>query len=266
MKIASIQPEIKEGFLDTVEGQFHLMEEAAKQEAELILLPELATTGFTGRIAKEERAIVSEHVSRTIERFHQWSRKAGIALSFGSVVFPKNEDRQAHNAMLTILPDGSEFRDDKIILMKGREEQFFISGETRSGFSYMGVKFDFLICCEFMQPEQASRLISPDTDVVLWPGCIRHNTGVDSLEAMNEESIRTFAFDHQLQIVSSNWANFLDGNPNRPGNMGGSYVATPEGKISHRCKWDEEDFLIINYQQDPTKRCSQSRQLHRLEG
>ena len=43
MKIASIQPKIEAKFLDTVDGQFRLMNTAADEGAEVMILPELAT-------------------------------------------------------------------------------------------------------------------------------------------------------------------------------------------------------------------------------
>ncbi|MEM9161202.1 MAG: carbon-nitrogen hydrolase family protein [Verrucomicrobiota bacterium] len=245
MKIAIIQPLIKPNFLDTVEGQLRQMEQAAQEGAELIILPELATTGFTGKIAKKPRAQVTTHITETIDRFRQWVLQKGIALSFGSVLFPEDESERPSNVMLTFLPDGSEYRDDKVILMKGREEEFFKAGENRSGFHYKGLKFDFIICCEFMDLEQAARLISPDTDIVLWPGAIRHNAGKSFKEDMSEEKICSFAMKHGVQVVRCNWANFLDAPPDRPGNMGGSYAMMKSGKVSVRCNWDSADEAII---------------------
>ncbi|EDY81757.1 hydrolase, carbon-nitrogen family [Verrucomicrobiia bacterium DG1235] len=252
MKIASIQPKIADEFSDTVSGQFQLMEAVAKDGADIILLPELATTGFTGRIAKVERSLVVAHIDETTDRLREWSKSTGIVISFGSAVFPKDESLKPLNSMLTVFPDGTTFIDDKIHAKEGNEEKFFAKGKRRQGFQYRDVKFDFVICREFRNYHEAVALISEETDIVFWPGCIRHNTGEDSIDNLTEENICGFAKKNGIYVVGSNWANFLDRNSNRPGNMGGSYIATPKGGISHRCKWDEEDYLIMQYNQKPT--------------
>ncbi len=254
MKIASIQPKIEQEFPDTVAGQFRLMEAAARHGADIILLPELATTGFTGKIARVERVAVVEHINETIHSIKGWSRSHGIAVAFGSALFPSNATSKPVNSMVTVLPDGRTFMDDKIHAKEGNEEKFFARGSRRAGFQYRGIQFDFVICREFRNDDEALALISSDTDVVFWPGCIRHNSGQDCIDKLTDERICQFAEKNKVYVIASNWANFLDGDPNRPGNMGGSYVATPQGEISDRCNWDEEDFLIIHYEQDPTKR------------
>ncbi len=253
MKIASIQPKIEKEFQDTVAGQFRLMEAATLRGADIIVLPELATTGFTGKIAREERIVVVEHISETINKIKDWSSSKEIAVAFGSALFPSETTNKPVNSMVTVLPDGRSFVDDKIHAKEGNEEKFFAKGSRRGGFRYRGIKFDFIICREFRNYDEALALISSDTDVVFWPGCIRHNSGQDGIDNLTDKRICEFAEKNNVYVIASNWANFLDRDPNRPGNMGGSYVATPKGEISDRCKWDGEDFLIIDY----TKRCSQ---------
>lgn len=247
MKIATIQPKIEAEFLDTVDGQFRLMETVAQRGVEMLILPELATTGFTGKVVREERAVVVEHITETIDRIKKWSSSRGIVVSFGSALFPNEESEKPLNSMVTVFPNGSSFIDDKIHAKEGNEEKFFGKGSRHEGFRYKGIKFDFVICREFRNYNEAKALISEDTDVVFWPGCIRHNTGTDTIDNLSDERICEFAKKNGVYVIASNWANFLDGDSNRPGNLGGSYVVTPKGEISNRCKWDEEDHLIVHY-------------------
>ncbi len=224
------------------------METVAKRGADIVLLPELATTGFTGKIARLERRAVAEHIRETIDQLKNWVTSKGIAVTFGSTLFPSDSSAKPINAMITFLPDGTSYVDEKIHAKEGKEEEFFEKGSRRQGFRYGGLKFDFVICREFRIYDEAVSLISKDTSVVFWPGCIRHNTGDDTIDNLNVGNICAFAEKNGVHVVASNWANFLDRDPNRPGNMGGSYVATPRGKVSNRCKWDEEDFIVFDYE------------------
>ncbi len=146
---------------------------------------------------------------------------------------------------MTVFPDGTHYIDEKVHLKEGNEEKFFRSGTKRKGFHYRDIKFDFVICREFRNIEEAEVFISKDTDVVYWPGCLRRNDSRKSVKDFDDEEIRDFARRNRVNVIAANWANFLDRDGD--GNMGGSYVITAFGEIENQCKWDEEDYLIFEY-------------------
>ena len=95
-------------------------------EADLLVLPELATTGYTFT-SQEELAKVSEpfEQSRSLESLQTLARERSCALV---VVFSESSAADLYNSSALLMPDGSRHLYRKIHLF-GAEKIFFQPGD-----------------------------------------------------------------------------------------------------------------------------------------
>jgi predicted amidohydrolase len=133
--------------------------------ADLIVLPEMFTTGFT----MSPDNVPVEEVARTL----QWMRKnavaAGSALA-GSIVF--HEEGAYFNRLIFMFPDGRfEYYDKRHTFTLAGEDKVYNRGRERKTVQYGGLTFSLQICYDLRFPVWSRN--TEDYDVLLyvanWP-------------------------------------------------------------------------------------------------
>ena len=132
---------------------------------DLVILPEMFTTGFT---MTPERMAISEG-SKSFDWMKQWAMEKKIAIT-GSVVF--NEMGKNYNRLFFVYPNGSsDFYDKKHTFTLAGEDQVYEAGTKKIIVDYKGFKICPLICYDLRFPVWARNI--EDYDVLLyvanWP-------------------------------------------------------------------------------------------------
>jgi predicted amidohydrolase len=145
-----------------------MVELAESADADLIVYPELATSGyaFTG---KEQLRSVAESYqnSETIEIFKKIARQRNCSFVFG---FPEKSADRIFNSSVLINPDGSTHLYRKIHLFF-EEKRWFNPGDL--GFivapAKEGVKVGQMVCFDWIFPESARTLNLKGAQIIVHP-------------------------------------------------------------------------------------------------
>lgn len=164
--IAWEQPEINLNRLDEILSQL--------TEVDLIILPEMFTTGFT--MNPWEHAEEFHPEMTTLE----WMKKTASihqAAVMGSISIKENG--HFRNSLFVAFPDRTFIRYDKSKLFSmGEENKHYISGDTTIQFDWKGWKIKPLICYELRFPELARNHKEEKYDLLIyvanWPEVRRH--------------------------------------------------------------------------------------------
>ncbi len=188
----------------------------ASTEAELLVLPELATTGYTFS-SREELYRLAEpfDTSESLQRLHTLASDRSCALVVG---FAEKSRESVYNSAALLRPDGSKELYRKIHLF-GSEKKFFQPGGSQfEVHEYRGIKIGIIICFDWIFPESirvlslkgAQLLCQPANLVLQW--CQRAMV-IRSLEnrvftitanryGTEERGDHSFSFTGKSQITS----------------------------------------------------------------
>lgn len=162
MKIAVCQLEIKlEKKEINIERAIAFIKEAAENNAELILFPEMSFTGFSMRTA-----VTGEEKRETVEAMKQIAKDNNIAIGFGWV---KNlADSENHYTIVN--NEGCEIADYAKIhpFSFAKEDQYFKAGEKPCAFALNEINFGLAICYDLRFPE-LFQYLSKTAGVLLIP-------------------------------------------------------------------------------------------------
>ena len=145
----------------------HFEKEIANLEetTDLIVLPEMFTTGFTMHPVQNAETMEG----RTVTWMKSMAVQSHAALC-GSLII--QEDNAYYNRMLFVTPDGSvEYYDKRHLFTLAGEETVYTAGEDKKIVVYKGWKICLLICYDLRFPAFARNL--EDYDLLLyvanWP-------------------------------------------------------------------------------------------------
>ena len=205
MKIALVQMEIKErNCAGNTEHGLTLLEEAAKQ-SDLVILPEIWTTGYSLGHLREEAVTLD---SPLVETLRGIAKKYQCSLLPGSLPILKNG--RVYNMIPAINREG------KIVHQYGKahlfgmfeEEKFFAPGDAFDVFDLDGICCGSTICYDLRFPEfyrylalQGAQLIACPAE---WPS--RRGDGFDLLS-------RARAFENHVYVAAVNCVGTFKGDP-----------------------------------------------------
>ncbi|MFC1606439.1 nitrilase-related carbon-nitrogen hydrolase [Candidatus Latescibacterota bacterium] len=165
MKVGYIQFRPEFGNIDTnIEAMKHLI---SSTEAELLILPELATTGYTFS-TKEELKNIAEPFdgSPSLDRLQAVARgrSCGIVVGFAEL----SGDRLYNSAAL-LRPDGTRelYRKNHLF---GAENTFFDKGDIPFDVhEFNGVKLGIMVCFDWYYPESMRVLALKGAQIICHP-------------------------------------------------------------------------------------------------
>ena len=165
MKIALIQAPL---IWENPQANWKYFEErinSIEQEIDLILLPEMFTTGFT----MNPKNVAETMESQTILKLKDLAKKKNTAIT-GSLVITEKE--KYYNRLVFVFPSGEiQFYDKRHLFSLAGEEKIYTSGKEKQIIEYKGWKICPLICYDLRFPVFSRN--TEDYDLLLyvanWP-------------------------------------------------------------------------------------------------
>ncbi len=162
-----------------------------KGKTDLILLPEMFTTGFSMKAKELAETMEGESVSW----MHAQSKKCGAAIA-GSLIIKEND--HFFNRFLFITPTGqTHFYDKRHLFSMGGEDQFFTGGSKKVIVNYAGWRIALFVCYDLRFPVWCRSI--KDADLMLfaanWP---------EKRKIVWQSLIQARAIENQLYVACSN--------------------------------------------------------------
>ena len=152
-----------------------VVERSAGDGADLVVLPEMCTTGFTMESAKYAEPLSGPSVARLAELAEQ----NGVHLLAGVATRAPNSGREAfYNSALVFSPDGelvAEYRKQRLFAYAG-EREAYAAGGSPVVVDIAGIRVAPFICFDLRFPE-LFRAVVPEVDAMIlvanWPAVRR---------------------------------------------------------------------------------------------
>lgn len=137
---------------------------ALPQEVDLIVLPEMFTTGFT----MDPASIASAEKDKTLAWMQQWANKKDAAI-VGSIVNP--EGANFYNRLWFVTPNQICSYDKRHTFTLAGEDKVYAAGKTKEIITFRGFKICPLICYDLRFPVWARNVANYDVllYVANWP-------------------------------------------------------------------------------------------------
>lgn len=204
--------------------------DAALMGAQVVMSPEVVTTGFVG--GEAERSMAEPIPGPTTLRFGALAKKLGIYLLIG---LSEHFEGQIRNAMAVLGPDGELAG----VMRKVHINRYETRGEWRNGSSFPvwdfvtgsgGFKGGIMICYDRELPESARLLMLQGADVIFNPLATTCPTS-----DIHRCLLRTRAFENEVYLFQVNHA--------APRQNGHSMAIDYEGDIVKELR-EEEGVLM----------------------
>ena len=192
MRVTLVQQEIVWGDKERNLRVFGAIAEGLYGRTDLIVLPEMFSTGFS--VDKPELAESTD--GEAIRAVKRWAHDGGYAVA-GS--FMASDGDRAYNRGFFCTPDGRIEFADKRHLFIGDEQKFFTPGDRHLDVEYKGVKFRVLICFDLRFPVWSRNMAGDDYDVLIYTA----NWPKDRIEAWDALTVAR-AMENQAYVIGVN--------------------------------------------------------------
>ncbi|MEM0517933.1 MULTISPECIES: amidohydrolase [Aequorivita] len=165
LKVTIVQSELVWENAEANRAQFSKKFQHINEETDLIILPEMFTTGFSMNAAK----LAEPNYGPTLEWMIQEAKKYNAAIT-GSVIIAENDT--FFNRLFFVFPDGNyEKYDKRHTFTLAKENETYTDGNKKLIVNYKGWKICPLICYDLRFPVWARN--TEDYDVLIyianWP-------------------------------------------------------------------------------------------------
>jgi len=192
MKISIVQNEIKWGFKEKNLRSFGAFAELCYGKTDLLVLPEMFSTGF---------AVNSPELSENIdgEAFNtvkMWAKKGNYAV-VGSIM--AKEGTKYVNRSFFVQPNGKIDFAEKRHLFIGDEKKYFTAGNKILNVEYLGIKFRILVCYDLRFPVWSRYTRKDPYDILIYSA----NWPKDRIEAW-DTLLTARAMENQAYVCGVN--------------------------------------------------------------
>jgi predicted amidohydrolase len=210
--------------------------EAAALGAEIVVAPELATTGYGADDAI--RALAEPADGPQCAELAKIAALNGLALVAG---FAERHGAATYNSALFVDPDGRQLVHRKCQLYGDYERGLFApGGSATNAIAFRGMKVGLLICYDIEFPEIVRGLALAGADIIAVPTAVPVTPNAAFVPDM---MVPVRAFENQLAIVYADHA----GADERFEYAGRSCIAMPDGTVAARASVTNAEIIIADY-------------------
>jgi predicted amidohydrolase len=183
-------------------------------DADLIVLPELFSTGYS--LTQEELAGVSEEVEGgpTIDRIGELSREMGIGIVGG---FAEKSGGRFYNSSFLVTPENLHIH--RKVHLFGKEKRIFAAGDGFEVHEFRDTIIGMMVCFDWFFPESCRTLMLKGAEIIAHPANL--------VLPFWPSAAPTRAVENHVFIVTSSRIGIERGLEF----VGGSLIATPGGEI-----------------------------------
>jgi len=214
---------------------------ARKQNADLIIFPELSLTGYTTRDRTYELAEAIPGPST--EKIEEMAKQSKMHIIYGMIEKSAKANAVIHNTAVLTSPKGTIGCYRKMYLPTHsvfEEKRYFRQGHDAPVYSTDIGKIGMMICYDIFFPETARLLRLKGAELI---ACISASPAVRRNYFETLTTAR--ALENTVYLAFTNLVGIEDGLQF----WGGNRLITPNGKIIAQAKYDEDDMVlgIIDY-------------------
>lgn len=203
-----------------------------KDEPDLILFPELSTTGYNPLLIGEKFQKMAEPIpGPTTEKLSEKAGEYGVWILLG---IAEKENGKTYNSAAIVEPNGRILKFRKVHLF-GYESRFFSPGEDYPVFDTRIGRLGLMICYDSSFPEVARILTLKGAQMILVPSAWRYQ----DLDIWNIV-INARAFENTVYIAASNRVG-IEGDLHLFGN---SKIIDPRGRTINEGELDKEIAVL----------------------
>ncbi|MCM3791103.1 carbon-nitrogen hydrolase family protein [Domibacillus indicus] len=212
-----------------LEKMIQFIKEASEQGCDIVLFPEMATTGY---FTREKTAELAEEAGgKSIQILKQSARERGVIVIAG---FPEKKDGQLFNSAAIIDQDGVLLGTYQKVHLWDEEYKYFSAGSSfpvwNTEFGTIGV----MICYDTEFPETARSLADKGAEMILAP-----TANMKPLEHFQNIYIQSRAAENQVFVATTNRI----GVEETTHFFGESAAASPFGKLLVKGSGDEQLYI-----------------------
>lgn len=217
-----------------VENNIEKMTKALESvHADLIVLPELATSGYLFTNKEEPRSLAEKFPGILSKEFLRLSEKTGTSYVVG---FPEYAEEGVYNSAALITPEGIQYIYRKTHLFF-EEKKYFLPGKEYKIVDVKGYKIGILICFDHMFPEAARTLALKGAQVICHPSNL-------VLPEYGQLTTRVRALENRVFWILANRIGTEERGGSKLVYTGESQILSPKGEIINRAGAGEESVFV----------------------
>lgn len=235
IRLAVASTPLAAGVDESVEAAIAAVEEAARQEAAIVCLPETTIPGHRCQ-ARPVADVSNEELGEAIGAVAAAARRAAVV----TIVGTENVTARGREIVAVVLgADGSRIGEQVKTQIDPSEERDYVPGSGRRVFTAAGCTFGIAICHEaFRYPEIARSLALAGAQVVFAPHWVVTEDGSlpsrwrDPTNSYHESALMLRALENTIYVAQANCAGTDQGSITGVVDPGGVLVAgLPYGKV-----------------------------------
>lgn len=240
MRIAALQMRAVAGDVEAnIERIGLAARDAAQKGAKLLIVPELALTGYGA--GEAITALAQDAAGSQISKLERIAHDAGIAIVAG---FAERADGAVWNSAAFVDGEGRRVVYRKSHLYGGYEKGLFQAEQPSTVLFDLGsVSCGMLICYDVEFPENVRRLAQAGAKLIVVPTALPDG---DSGRFIAEHLIRTRAFENQVFVAYTDHC----GADERFTYAGRSLIAAPDGTVLAQAGATDEVLLVADVDVD----------------
>lgn len=223
---------------ENLERLARVLAEAAQAGAQLVVTPEMFTTGYDIPAA-DTLALAEPADGPTAQRIADLTREHGVGVLYG---YPERVqaagvgDCAVHNSAQLILDGQRLLNHRKMHLFSGLDQERFAPGDTAPAVAPVhGVPVAALICYDVEFPESVRAAVQAGAQAVLVP-----TANMVGYEAVSRVLVPARAYENHVPVVYANYVG-IEGAQHYAGL---SVAAQPDGSVQTGSA-DQEELLIV---------------------
>lgn len=232
MKIGILQFRPKLGCLDDNLARIEVL--LSGRKFDLMVLPELATTGYNFASRRELKTVAENKQGRSFAFFEDISVRANGAIVWGMA---EASGSNIYNSAVLTTPEGNHYIYRKTHLFF-REKLIFDPGNTGFRvFRWRGTKIGMMICFDWIFPEAARTLALLGCQIICHPANL--------VLPYCQKAMITRSIENHVFCATANRVGWEDNAGHRLVFTGRSQIVDPDGRCLIRMGYSEEAVRIV---------------------
>jgi len=213
---------------------FDTLIEQIPHETEIVILPEMFSTGFTMNVQNLEKPVG--------KKAFEWLKNKSNSINkiiVASILLEKNE--KYYNRMFWMRPDGSyEYYDKRHLFHQGGEDKVMTAGEKKTIINYKGVKFLLQICYDLRFPVWSKNNFDREKQTYDYDAIIYIANWPESRKLAYINLLKARAIENQAVVF---WVNRVGEDHHQNHHSGDSQIVDVLGNILTKAKTNDEEIL-----------------------